>query len=71
MPLSRYVAVYAVILGLRWSHDRKRIEINTSCVNGFLPFACFVVAPPGTVQGDGFTSANSGGLNREGKGDWR
>jgi len=61
---------FSVIGGLRWSHDSKRIEISTSCANGFLPFACFVIAPAGSVQGDGFTSANSGGLNRENKGDW-
>ena len=62
--------LFSLIGGLRWSHDDKRIEINPSCVNGFLPFACAVIAPPGSVQGDGFTSANSGGLNRQSKGDW-
>jgi iron complex outermembrane receptor protein len=61
---------FSVIVGGRWSHDKKEIEINTSCTNGFLPFACGIVAPPGSVQGDGFTSANSGGLNRQSKGDW-
>lgn len=61
---------FSVILGGRWSHDRKRIEIDTACANGFLPFACSLVAPPGVVQGDGFTSANSGGLNRQSEGDW-
>jgi iron complex outermembrane receptor protein len=61
---------FSVIAGGRWSHDKKRIEIDTSCTNDFLPFACGLIAPPGSVQGDGFTSANSGGLNRQSKGDW-
>lgn len=61
---------FSVIVGGRWSHDKKDIEINTSCTNGFLPFACGLVAPPGSVQGDGFTDANSGGLNHQSKGDW-
>jgi iron complex outermembrane receptor protein len=60
----------SVIAGLRWTQDRNHIEINPTCTNGFLPFACAVVAPGGTVQGDGFTTANSGGLNRQSKGDW-
>jgi iron complex outermembrane receptor protein len=67
VPLSD---VFSVIAGLRWTQDRNHIEINPTCTNGFLPFACAVVAPPGVVQGDGFTSANSGGLNRRSKGDW-
>lgn len=60
----------SVIAGLRWTQDKNRIEINPTCTNGFLPFACAVVAPAGSVQGDGFTDANSGGLNRQSKGDW-
>ncbi|HEY6869000.1 MAG TPA: TonB-dependent receptor [Novosphingobium sp.] len=67
VPLSQALSVIA---GLRWTKDRIGIEINPTCTNGFLPFACAVVAPPGSVQGDGFTSANSGGLNRQAKGDW-
>lgn len=61
---------FSVIAGLRWTKDRNHIEINPTCTNGFLPFACALVAPAGVVQGDGFTSANSGGLNRQSKGDW-
>ena len=67
VPLS---TAFSVIAGLRWTKDRNEIEINPSCTNGFLPFVCAVIAPPGLVQGDGFTSASSGGLNRRSKGDW-
>ncbi|MEO8723337.1 MAG: TonB-dependent receptor [Sphingobium sp.] len=60
----------SMILGGRWNHDSLRIDMRTSCINGFLPFACSVVAQPGSVQAQGFTDANSGGLNRQSYGDW-
>lgn len=62
--------LFSVIGGLRFTSDKKRIGITPSCVNGFLPFACAVIAPPGSVQGDGFNDANSGGRNRESVENW-
>jgi iron complex outermembrane receptor protein len=61
---------FSLIAGARWSEDRKQIDIDTSCGGDLFLFACNLVAPPGSVQGDGFDGTTNPGRNRQDQGDW-